>query len=463
MFYTPNQQLPQESCHMYKIDDHNFSAKNTSKKLSRHNVLKNGIDSKREIRTGCISIRRFFNDDNFLISYFSFQPYRKKVFGRCQGFAPNYNISINGKVISRDFLDKRKDDNRVHWGHAAKLYGENMLFPVANKIKKDLDIKLEYALISSKDLKMSFSDIKDITVTHYYEDGTPFYWRVKREEEKTNPKEINMTASRIGFSIPEFYNFKFSNYEDDVKKEKIDFSVWVDFDNKSDLNQITKTRKVATLEGKTNNSTTKDWTNAFYKFDYAKGNSENKSITDWERDSFKKTEKIGKILFKRQMLDSFGIRAFKSNALPDITSNDLTIKTIDDPTKTTQPIIKEISLNNFVEYDYEKGKIVNSTSEETPGLFIPYNFKGDLVNSYEFFINYNPKSESKGHKIIINRTRKIDKPLLDPYEGLVKLNLDEKRKSDYEDYKFIFRPENIKDLIGTKDDKTTELFEGFRK
>lgn len=83
-------------------------------------------------------------------------------------------------------------------------------------------------------------------------------------------------------------------------------------------------------------------------------------------------------------------------------------------------LVGEVIVDENTGYDYEKGVITSIDADSnTQGLLIPYNFKGNYqvtLNQLGILSSF-PKLE-----LTYNKT--IDKPLLDPNEGIIQLSID---------------------------------------
>nr|WP_307918020.1 hypothetical protein [Mycoplasmopsis bovis] len=318
---------------------------------------------------------------------------------------------------------------------------------------------LQVMTLTSDYLGLSFEDLENIVVTfpmdswrtahgHNYD-----FWEVKFDKLQNKNKTINAVNNHAVIKIPEYYRFSFDEFgrtNEEVKYFNVDVNI-------NPFSQDSKSIKLAEIKSESS----KHKEEGFFIKEW-KGNPEFKEKAP-NQDSFDGVKKIweaNRHFLKNQSLNDLRIDSIFNSAL-DI--NNFSVDTV-----TTSSVynkgtdIKQVNINDYYEFDYKKGQLVNSVSGTNKGLFIPFNFKGNFNTSYRFIWKTKDKGKNSIHTVQINNSQKVTRPMLDPYSGLVKLKVSDEVADSQRTYSFRFLSSQIKEIIELKENPSTEMFERFR-
>ncbi|MBT1328984.1 hypothetical protein FCL87_02845 [Mycoplasma bovis] len=410
---------------------------------------------KNMVKRGAIEIRRIFNSDKFVLRYWRVSP------TSIDGDEDlSFTLAINNKVV------EQTSDNRQNVKYTNKELEKNLgrydsLMDTNYFVTRTGDgcAMLQVMTLTSDYLGLSFEDLENIVVTfpmdswrtahgHNYD-----FWEVKFDKLQNKNKTINAVNNHAVIKIPEYYRFSFDEFgrtNEEVKYFNVDVNI-------NPFSQDSKSIKLAEIKSESS----KHKEEGFFIKEW-KGNPEFKEKAP-NQDSFDGVKKIweaNRHFFKNQSLNDLRIDSIFNSAL-DI--NNFSVDTV-----TTSSVynkgtdIKQVNINDYYEFDYKKGQLVNSVSGTNKGLFIPFNFKGNFNTSYRFIWKTKDKGKNSIHTVQINNSQKVTRPMLDPYSGLVKLKVSDEVADSQRTYSFRFLSSQIKEIIELKENPSTEMFERFR-
>ncbi|MCE6114914.1 hypothetical protein J7892_00170 [Mycoplasmopsis agalactiae] len=406
-------------------------------------------------KRGAIEIRRIFNGNKFVLRYWRVSPTSID-----SDEDLSFSLSINNKVVEQ--TSENTQNIKFYKDELEKNFDEyDSLKDTKYYVSRTTDgsAMLQVMTLTSDYLGLTFDDLENIVVTFpikpiYSANGRDHdFWEVKLSKLHNRDKTINAIKNKAVIKIPEHYNFRFDEFG--KTKEEVKY-----LNMNININPLSQDKKLVNLVQIKSESTKHNET-GFYKKEwegtpYLKEKYPNQDSFD----GLKKVMDANTHFIKNQsfgtlLIDSIHNQSLSKNAIPVETETTSSIynKGVD---------IKNIAINDYYEFDYKQGKLVNSVSGQNKGLFIPFNFKGNFNTSYRLIWKTNEKSKNSEHSIVINNSQKVIRPMLDPYSGLIKLKINDKSDERTQPYKFKFLSDQIKEIIELKENPTIEMFERFR-
>lgn len=397
------------------------------------------------VRRGNIEIRRIFNNDEFVMRIVLSQI--EENFETCY---KGLTILINNKMLDPELLKQAMFQRKVT-RKFVKCYDKGISFEEKWGEKWTKNNYMTSIILTSQMLNMKFKDLENMTITFFNIENKPDFWQIKREKfNKTNENVINTNDNKVKISIPEYYKFTINEFGE-VKREEKNYDIDINFEK---LNFYDRQRKLATLTGTGYKHKVMDSLTLHTGY-----------LEKWTlgtREFFNNLEASEHAFTKNQSIYNFGLKNFENDQLGPIDKN------IEVNLKTTSYVDgvenREVLYNNFVDYNYEKGALENNGNLSERGLFIPYNFKGKLINRYQFY--FEQKENQQRDDILnlkINNVQNVKQELLNPYTGSIKLKSEEIENVDDEEFRYEFSKEQIEWFLKIAEPLTAESLKEYIK
>ncbi|MBU4690508.1 hypothetical protein KQ874_02260 [Mycoplasma sp. ES3157-GEN-MYC] len=430
-----------------KIDPYHFvykkiSSNDKSKGLNKYDLnlysYSTAIRAKGNVLLirGRVEIKRFFKDDRFYISFIFATPDYSKYSNLDEYSFRNLLISVNNKPLDnkkisfRETIYNLKDDNSKELDSLFNY--EKSSF----KAKPKDNIKICNVIISSDLLGLKFSELNSITVQNTGINKE--IWDIKKQ--KNNVAEYFTEAKNnfAGIDIAEKYQFDFGELDGDILGTKTEY-LHTDLEFSNFRNKrITNFAKEKIQSDKNIAWKQKD------KFGY----------------KFKNFDDYRLIMDMNQSLSTYGITDIDSDLCNHITKKQISSK-IYESIYSTGTQKSEYTFDNPITFDYKLGCIVDSKSFSDVGLFIPYNFKGQLNTIYKYIFD-NGGLDKKSDFITVNISQKqeVVERLLDVNDGLIKLEITNS-KTLIGEPQYKFNSKDIEEII-KQNDINISIFEQYK-
>ncbi|WP_029513273.1 MHO_1580 family protein [Mycoplasmopsis primatum] len=410
------------------------------------------------LKRGVIEIRRFFNSNKFILRFWRAsltlrKPYKDEY---CR-----FVLTVNNKVVEQNEHNRQQVTTTT--SRIEKYINNYYTFDGIPRTSYNYQglVLLQSMVVSSETLGITFDELKSITVTfeseHYPNPPKFDFWEVKKENQDNKNQTLNINDDYANIKIPEYYKFSFD--EQGNSKTKIGY-----FNTKIKINPLKQDKRIHSI------GTIHSESHSINNEELYTNNELPETYHDarlgpelFNKEAFYEHMRNAKAIFTRnQSLGEIKIQSIHSDAFKNI-SSDLT-------TETQKSIyvdgkdIKEVKYNNYVEFDYKKGELVQSLSGSERGLIVPYNFHGDLRTTYEFNFSFGQGTsgrDNKTIKVFINKNQHIKKPLIDVYSGLLKLKVKTLLPDSDTKFRYLFTPKQIKEIIQTNKTPGIEIFERY--
>ncbi|VEU75654.1 Uncharacterised protein [Mycoplasmopsis maculosa] len=422
--------------------------KKPSKQLS--DWYGNNYNFKRLSR-GAIEVKRYFNEDNFLLRIWYFEP--EHVLDQHR----NENVlAINKKLIDPVLVKNKTLIAKQNIGDARKIWGDRYSFNDIAESYRLPKIYYKSLTLTSQELGLKWNDIKSITYTFDTSMRQtyvgPHYWQIKRLElPATKDFEINTNSNNIKVYIPEYYKWEFSESSEIPINETIkNFEFDLSF---KEWNTFDKTNKIIHIDGFSSNYEPIKWSKKNYN-----------STAEYDS-NFETTYRIHKLNNERfnlkQSLPLYGIFDFNTNFDSMINKNLVNKQIKNIYAEGIEE--REIYYDSYNHYNYKKGLLENSEFKLEKGINIPYNFYGNLIKTFVFkFYDIDNANNNDFLNLKINVSSKVDKPILDPVYGWIKLNIYEKNNIDENDiFKYVFELEDLEKLSKLEKEFDDKFLENY--
>ncbi|MBU4693556.1 MHO_1580 family protein [Mycoplasma zalophidermidis] len=385
---------------------------------------------------GRVEIKRFFKDDRFYISFIFATPDYSKYSNLFEYSFKNLLISINNKPLDNKKLSFRETIYNLKDEDAKKLDSLFNYDKSSFKAKPKDNIKICNVIISSDLLGLKFSELNSITVQN-----TGFkkeIWDIKKQ--KNNVSEYFMDAKNnfAGFDLAEKYQFDFGELDGDILGTKTQYlHTDLEFSNFG-IKRIVN---------------------------FAKEKIQSDENTGWKQKNksgytFKNFDDYRLIMNMNQSLSTHGISEIDSDICNHITKKQISSK-IYESIYSTGTQRSEYTFGNPTTFDYKSGLIVDSKSFSDVGLFIPYNFKGQLNTIYKYIFD-NGGLDKKSDLITVNisQRQEVVNRLLDVNDGLIKLKISNSKTLSGEP-QYEFDSKDIEEII-KQNDINISIFEQYK-
>ncbi|UUD35029.1 hypothetical protein NPA07_04450 [Mycoplasmopsis caviae] len=393
---------------------------------------------------GNVEIRRYFHEDRFAIKIFFIQPYKLH-----KKFFDSVRIEINGKPVKSEILEAATDTT---WARD-KIARDYLSIDKWTKKYKEKESMIGTIVLSPKFIDLPYEKFRNLRIfwNSKKSDAEKQLWEINRIPEERREYTFNAKDNKVTFMIPQLYEFDFNGYgwkeenSSTINYMRTDITL-NEFDKFKRKNELANIETTEVVKSSINEGViyTYDRTHHWYGLSQSDYKKESKSIRDFKRkwDSFYSS--IG--------LDNFSIKSIHNELFNKI-KNEVYTKTITKPEDVTNhKDYKTVTYDNFIDYDYNNPGLVQSTKTLTPGVFIPYNHKGEFKTNYLFA--FNDKAMTPGSKPIIlniNNYQFVKQKLLDPSEGLIEYKYSDSSEKFVQDMNYKFNYEKIEQFLKTKD------------
>lgn len=408
---------------------------------------------------GTVELRRIFNNDQFVIEINYAYPSYKHV-----SFSPI--LLINNKMINLDKFDISAVDTN-------SLTLKYNLRYTTNKKIWDYNGNITYhnILINSSDLKMDYKDLWAINLQFANNKWAQDINAVELKKDSTNKYQntFNIKSNYARLEIPEKYTWFFGDIM--YKPKEVEKVSYYTIDAKfNKLARMGRTNKLVSIEGYSDNSQLRTHGS---RPDYFGPNGPSGGTIGIGHyvETFKPFLNIYEQFYLReyslnkpQSTSNYGFSKFSNNFIPEKSITMSSDKKDSVYLGRDHKDIIDFYYNQYSEYNYETKSIFNSKNVQDKGTFIPYNFKGDFINEYNFYFQNTNEAKPKTFDITINTEQFINNRLLDENEGLIKLNSEDKDQVDIttDKLRYIFNEDAIEGFI-KNNNMTTDVFEHYLK
>ncbi|WP_406616954.1 MHO_1580 family protein [Mycoplasmopsis adleri] len=462
MYNQPNQS--NQVVNQVVLDEHKFSSRSETgvKKVSNldpESYVNLGRIFSLFLKRGFIDIRRFFNDDNFVIRATIFIPefIYKEVY-------KGMTWTINNKIVDPAIISRSLVGGLYYNKFATQSYNGFFGYSDVLDFSDQVDAKGErrfftksYVLsctLTSQQLGLKFNDFQNLTISFANKSSfsDPDFWQIKKEHLSRNSYIVNAKDNKVIISVPEYYRYEFDEWGNiyDTFQGNFDFNL-----NFTPISQVNKVSKLISIKAKSfdyNQFSIKDYNQALHYLEVPP-----KEISE----TYYKLVKTDHNFLKNQSLSNYGVTSFSNKVTPNIDTRLHTnlIKSVYESGEEE----KEIFYNNYVEYNYKTGQLENTPEANQKGLIVPYNYKGLYATQFKFFFDGEGKNNINNFtNILVNNTQNIENQLLDPYSGIYKLNLKEEIPENDDEYEYLFTKEQIEWFIKNDSYHPSKMFEDYK-
>ncbi|QBF34853.1 hypothetical protein EG856_02940 [Mycoplasmopsis phocirhinis] len=342
----------------------------------------------------------------------------------------DFELSINNKLIDKTKINIKKTEYSINAENQNNI-DDFFMFKKSNVLAKPYRSDLFHVVISSDVLGLKFSELNNII---FQTNGNKKeIWEIKKFANPVKEYYIEANNNEANFKIAERYLFEFGELNNDV----IDFKTYY-IDNNVKFNKLTFNNNIEIASSKSIINAEKYWNkNTFFIFDeYKRIWNQYQSLSKNELNSFsgEHWQNLSKLNLQSELISSL----YNSN-------NEQ----------------KKYVYNWPTEYNYKTGIIQDGYNFDNKGLFVPYNFKGNLKTTYNYiFDNGGSNNNNDLIKIHINNTQHIENRILNPNDGLIRLNI-EQEQIKVEKLKYSFNANDIEKIIKNKPNNI-DFFNNFQ-
>lgn len=362
---------------------------------------------------GRIEIKRFFNNDQFVISITFATPdwghsrYSDTIRSAQRIDPKDLLISVNGKHFEYE-KDWKISKDGYTLGERDQFKTIDPLFKYQNtniEFKPD-DVKyfnLYNIIITSKKLNLKFKELKSIVFQQTYPNHE--IWEIKKENLDLNEHYLTTVNNKINFNIADYYSFDFGEIDNDLlgsSKSYVDGEIIInDFEHKN------KTY-LASIKIKDNKTRTFNKT------------------PELEYKNWAPFSVYNDIFTRHQSLSKNGFESFSGELWNNLNNRDKLSREVISNIYTSGQEINKYYWNEPTEFNYSTKQINNSNNFDSRGLFIPYSHMGNLSTHFKYQFDLGGENKPIDFvKLNISHRQKIDKPLLDPSYGKIKLEIND--------------------------------------
>ncbi|WP_408633492.1 MHO_1580 family protein [Mycoplasmopsis felifaucium] len=406
-----------------------------------------------------MELRRLFKNDEFVIRVFVIFP--KGVYDRC---FDDWAWTLNNKTVDPKYII-----SNLRNGETLKKFAAESMNPFYGfkDIETDMYINDKYyefnnlylltTTITSQELGIKFSDFQNLSIGFYNARGNekPDFWQIKKENINKNKYVVNSYNNEAVVSIPEYFRFEFDEFGTNKGVITKNFDININFYN---IGRLHNTHKLASLTGQSfsyDGYLFKNYNNALYYREVPP------KFVDQTYENIKTTDHN---FTKYQSISNFGINAMFNEAVSKIDNN---LKTdLLTSAYSTGLERRDIYYDNYVAFNYKTGELENSLSANQKGLIVPYNFSGFFNTQYKFYFDDEGKNNQQHFtEVIVNNSQQFDSKLLDANTGDVQLKIEDKinDENQNQEYKYIFKQEQIEWIMKINDTPSIEMFNSYLK
>ncbi|WP_416349186.1 MHO_1580 family protein [Mycoplasma sp. 744] len=383
---------------------------------------------------GFVSIRRTYQDDNFFINATLFIKNEQ-----VKDILSSINFELNGKIIELnkeniEVFEQTFDSGFIEDAFYGKIFKNNKR---NNNLYKMFSFNL-----TSEILKTKFSNFKSFSIIFQNKKHTNDinFIRIFKENLSKKDYNINITQNKnVQIEIPYKWNFYFDNTDGGLLKENIYTTLKV---NPQKLNYIYPTNKIAETELDQTNLLTNTPFNEKYSVAQYNYQSVNFSTN---------SKKFAKYIQYYKRFYPFVIKPPKYNLI----FNNPYFKFKTELENNTEYKLYEKNsfieknkweFNNFTKFDYNKNTVELSETADFKGLIIPFN-ANKFINTFN--LNYDYFGNNKNNiNIKINQNYNINKPLLDPIEGQIKIKMTQNSQAKNNvNYRYVINLEHTETFL----------------
>ncbi|WP_129622901.1 MHO_1580 family protein [Mycoplasmopsis columbinasalis] len=359
-----------------------------------------------------ISLTKLFQSSQFFLNFFFVIPYEQSV------KLSAINIAINNKLVdSAKYLNNIARFETTCSGTVLAAALKNQLVLEETKNYKVISYRLRPELIGT-----NFNDLENITVTFQNSDrrAEVNYVQIRRRSLNNNSYVINKNNDEtLILQIPYFWQFNFPLTQSFLKTHYTNLTI-----KTNELNRLQPTRQLLTSQLKVNLDRTSNLFNT--------ENNTNASINklkDFYKFSWPQYYGTPYYEFK-EFVSSIGYQT------TSLHTTFLEKDELNDQNELSE--LKSINLDSYFTYDSGNKTVIESSTAAQPGLIIPYSQANNITNSYLLAFNYqNLPNSDNWLKVLINDTFKIERPLLDKEQGLIKLDILSEGSSTKEFFRYV--------------------------
>ncbi|BAP01291.1 hypothetical protein MCAL160_0958 [Mycoplasmopsis californica HAZ160_1] len=357
-----------------------------------------------QILRGRIDVRRFFNNDAFVVAFVIIAPrIQDKEKWEKTINKDDIIISVNNKII---------DNKAVKIQHAEYTldYRPDTLDTLFNFQKTSISRKPEgpidvYSVVlTSQQLGIKFSELNSLIMQS---SDNAEIWEVKKSDNKIFNYRVSAIDDKVKIKIPERYQFDFGELNNDtLSTDKFYINTEISLKKLShkNLNHL---------------ATSKSWLeDDVHKY---KGANELEDEYFWPHFWL---SNYGTQFLKNSSLPDYGIKNFDGPVWSNLTTKSNINKKIQHNLYSGSEDVVEYYYNAPTRYDYSTKTIIDDSDSDTNGLFIPYSQAGEIKTSYNwFFKNKYNNNDADLIKVQILNKNLIDKPILDFVNGQISLSI----------------------------------------
>nr|WP_041594197.1 hypothetical protein [Mycoplasmopsis fermentans] len=394
------------------------------------------------IVNGNIEIKRYFTEDRFAIKIFFIQPknLHKKFF---EGF----DIEINGKRIDGNIIRSCTKLETMD----SSLLNERLSFKKWYSKFTEETSAYGLTILSPKIINLPYEKFRILRVYFRSKEKTEKqYWEIKKINDERREYTFNAKDNKVYFKIPQLYEFNFNGYNSHIEKDELKIHYLNSIVKLNEFDRYERKNELATIE-------TEEAKESSLSDHWPYGYTAPWHGITWEEyyEQFPRLLnllKISKSFYASQNLTNYGFKNI-ANELFTKVKNEIYTKTTtssDDSTKWKD--YKTGTYENFIDYDYDNGYLVNSTKSQKAGLFIPYNYKGNLKTNYVLYFNDKAYSNTSSPIILnINNHQLFKRKILDHVEGTIQLKYEENNDIFDSNSTYEFKGEDIEEYLKLKD------------
>ncbi|WP_029608667.1 MHO_1580 family protein [Mycoplasma simbae] len=349
---------------------------------------------------GRIELRRIFNEDQFILAITITTPNWSKHRGGLSYNLNNAVITVNNKVLDNNVLKIAKGNYEI--GLKGNKLDSLLDYSLSSFVTKPTDsIDIYNIVIKSQDLGLKFSELNSVIFQDSY---TKDVLEVKKIATTNRKYFLLASDDKAIISIPDKYQFDFGELHNDVlsvSKRYLNTEITFNKLNYLHQNKIASA-KIYVEDDRRKLQKAMFPLEGFYPY-YLNKNYQY-SFT------------------KNQSLSKHGIVEISGKHLANVNNKTNIREQIQSSIYSNGIEKSEYIFEEPIEYDFQTNVLVNGEDYSKKGLFVPYNFKGDLNTIYNYqFKNSNAAKDI--FDISINHMQKVANRILDPYDGEVKMKI----------------------------------------
>ncbi|MCS4537176.1 hypothetical protein NXS15_03490 [Mycoplasma sp. CSL7475-4] len=377
---------------------------------------------------GRVEIRRFFNKDRFYIAFTIAVPVMSYKSKNQNVGLDDFEFSVNNKLIDKSKINIREIE---YFPGKQGNIDDFFAFKKSNIDFKPNAATLYHVVISSDSLGLKFSELNNIV---FQTNGNnKEIWDIKKSTNQVKEYRIESKENKANFKVAERYLFEFGELNNDTIDSKTYY-----IDTNINFNKITHQNNEEIGVSKSVIKAEKYWNNSDF------------SIFD----------EYKRIWNQYQSLSKNELHSFSGEQWQNLNNLNLHSETISTFYNSNSEQ-KRYVFDWPTEYSYKTNSIQDGYNFDKKGLFIPYNFKGDLTTTYKYiFDNGGFDNNDNLIKIYINNTQNVKNRILDPFDGMISMDV-EQDVLEVSELKYSFSANDIETII-KNNPMNIDFFNKFR-